>query len=259
MNKLILVLGVLLCTIPSLQAQNIEKKVMLVMDVSTTMLMQDILPDRFQKSKDLARLFINEHPDLAIGITVFAGDSKNICAPTKDHTLLQSHLESIKMNELKDGTATGSALLTAASCLKERGGTILLITDGPENCGTVSVSTAIEILKYFHIKLNVIGLGTNGMAPYPIENTTGEVEIVSAPTSIDSEYLSKMAKTTGGNYFEISSEADYATVIGKYKKPMWLETPRGIKVSNDFHLTEEVIQWVIDKTLGKEQNLSFPK
>lgn len=259
MNKLIFICGVLFYTFSSLKAQGTNEKVMLVMDLSTSMLAQDILPDRFQRSKDLACAFLDEYPNASIGITIFAGSWENVCMPVKDHKFLRSYLKEMKTGKLTDGTAIGSALLMAAHCLKEGGGTIILITDGMENCGTVSTSTAIEILKHYHIKLNVIGLGTNGVAPYPVEMLKGKVELIDMPTSIDHKYLSKITNATGGLYYGVSSIADYQKVIKDYQKPVWLEAPQGIKVSDDFHLTEKVIQWLINKTLGREDNLPFPK
>lgn len=247
MNKIIGIIGILLFTVVSnLKADGNERKVMLVLDMSTSMLAKDIAPNRLLRCKDLARIFIENHPGIPIGITAFAGAWKNVCMPRTDHAAVQAQLKTLNTGMLKDGTAIGSALLTAASFLTGTGGTIILITDGMENCGSVSTSTAIEILKHYNIKLDIIGIGTNGMVPYPFQTPEGE-KIIEINMSIDQEYLSKTAKATGGNYYGVSSSQTFIDVLHELNKPVWLEVPQGIKVSDDCHMTEEVMEWLIKK------------
>lgn len=258
MNKVLGIFGVLLFTIiGSIKADGNERKVMLVLDMSSSMLAKDIAPSRLVRCKDLARIFIEKHPGIPIGITAFAGEWKNICIPRTDHNAVQSYLKGLNINKRKDGTAIGSALLSAASFLVGTGGTILLITDGIENCGSVSTSTALEILKHYNIKLDVIGIGSNGMAPYPYQTPEGE-QIINIKTTLDEEYLSGIARATGGQYLGVSSVQKFLDAIHELDKPTWIEIPQGISVSEDCHMTEEVMKWVIKRITMGGKDIPLP-
>ncbi|WP_294608368.1 VWA domain-containing protein [uncultured Bacteroides sp.] len=258
MNRTIGILGILLFTIiGNLRADGNERKVMLVLDISSSMLAKDIAPNRLARCKDLARIFIEQHPDVPIGITAFAGVWEDICIPRTDHNTVQSHLKSLRTGRLKDGTAIGSALLSAASFLTGTGGTIILITDGVENCGTVSTSTAIEILKHYNIKLNVIGIGINGMVPFPYQTPEGE-KIINVKMTFDPKYLSEIATATGGRYYGVSSIQDFLNMLHELDKPTWLELPQGVRASEDCHMTEEVMKWVIKRVTMGGSDIPLP-
>lgn len=258
MNKIVAIIGIFLFTvIGNLKADGNERKVMLVLDMSTSMLAKDIAPNRLARCKDLARIFIEQHPGIPIGITAFAGVWKDICIPRTDHNAVQSHLKALSTGILKDGTAIGPALLSAASFLTGTGGTIILITDGVENCGTVSTSTAIEILKHYNIKLNVIGIGSNGMVPFPYQTPEGE-KIIDVKMTFDQKYLSKIATDTGGKYYGVSSVQDFINMLHELDKPTWLDIPQGIKASANCHMTEEVMKWAIKRVTMGESDIPLP-
>ena len=250
MNKLIiLTISILFFTYS--HAQNNQQRVMLLADVSSSMLTQDIKPDRLQSAKQLMKAFVNSHPNVPIGLTVFAGKWKNISEPTLDHKYILSELNNLKTDTLKysDGTSTGSALISAASCLinKPSNNSILLITDGVENGGTVSTSTATEILKYYHIRLDVIALGTNGKAPYPYTISKDSIRYIDVETYLPSKQIAEMPKTTGGFYFEVTSKQTFQNMLYKMRSPIWLKQSPAIKPSSNFRMTKERIEWLIKK------------
>ncbi len=72
----------------------------------------------------------------------------------------------------------------------------LISSSSIENCGTASTSTAVEILKHYNIKLNVIGIRTNGMVPFPYQTPEGE-KIINVKMTFNQEYLVRIAKATG--------------------------------------------------------------
>lgn len=250
MNKIIAIIGILLFAVHgSIRADGNERRIMLVLDVSSTMLAKDIAPNRLSRCKDLARIFVEQYPDVPIGLTVFAGEWQNICLPDKNHSSILHNLKYVGSMP-KDGTATGSALLSAASFLVGTGGTIILVTDGVENCGTVSTSTAIEILKHYNIKLNVIGIGAGGIVPLPYQTSEGE-KIINVRLDIDQDYLSRMAESTGGRYYAVSTVRAFLDMIHEFKESTWLEAPQGVSAAEDCRMTEDVMNWVIRRiTMG---------
>ena len=232
-------------------AENHPNRIMLLVDMSSSMLTQDIKPDRLQSAKQLMKTFIKSHPTTPIGITAFAGEWENLSEPTLDHKYILSLLNKLELDSLQysDGTATGSALICAASCLvnKQSNNAILLITDGVTNCGNLSTSTALDILKYYHIRLDVIAIGTNGKATYPYKVSKDSIQQVTLDTQLDSKRISKMAKSTGGFYFEVTSLQTFQNVLNKMKSPMPMKQSSNLPPSANFRMSKERIEWVIKK------------
>lgn len=144
--------------------------IMLAMDISTSMLAEDLKPNRLEAAKDVAAEFINGRPNDNIGITLFAGESFTQCPLTVDHAVLLNLLKDMKCGLIEDGTAIGMGVANAVTRLKDskaKSKVIILLTDGVNNKGDISPLTAAEIAKSFGIRVYTIGVGTNGMAPYP--------------------------------------------------------------------------------------------
>ena len=146
--------------------------IMLAIDVSTSMLAEDLKPNRLEAAKDVAAEFISGRPNDNIGITLFAGESFTQCPLTVDHTVLLNLFQSINSGIVEDGTAVGMGIANAVSRLKDskaKSKVIILLTDGTNNKGDISPLTAADIAKSFGIRVYTIGVGTNGMAPYPLQ------------------------------------------------------------------------------------------
>ena len=161
--------------------------IMLAMDVSTSMLAEDLKPNRLEAAKDVAAEFINGRPNDNIGITLFAGESFTQCPLTVDHAVLLNLLKDMKCGLIEDGTAIGMGIANAVTRLKDskaKSKVIILLTDGVNNKGDISPLTAAEIAKSFGIRVYTIGVGTNGMAPYPYP-VGGTVQYVNMPVEID--------------------------------------------------------------------------
>lgn len=144
--------------------------IMLAIDVSTSMLAEDLKPNRLEAAKEVAAEFINGRPNDNIGITLFAGESFTQCPLTVDHAVLLNLFQGIKCGTIEDGTAVGMGVANAVTRLKDskaKSKVIILLTDGTNNKGDISPLTAAEIAKSFGIRVYTIGVGTNGMAPYP--------------------------------------------------------------------------------------------
>ena len=197
-----------------------NSEIMLAIDVSTSMLAEDLKPNRLEAAKDVAAEFINGRPNDNIGLTLFAGESFTQCPLTVDHAVLLNLFQSIKCGIVTDGTAIGMGIANAVTRLKDskaKSKVIILLTDGTNNKGDISPLTAAEIAKSFGIRVYTIGVGTNGMAPYPypIGNT---VQYVNMPVEIDEKTLTQIAGTTNGNYFRATSNSKLKEVYEEIDK-----------------------------------------
>ena len=197
--------------------------IMLAVDVSTSMLAEDLKPNRLEAAKDVAAEFINGRPNDNIGITLFAGESFTQCPLTVDHAVLLNMVKNVRCGLVEDGTAIGMGIANAVSRLKDskaKSKVIILLTDGTNNKGDISPLTGAEIAKSFGIRIYTIGVGTNGTAPYPYP-VAGTVQYINMPVEIDENTLTQIAGTTDGNYFRATSTSKLKEVyheIGKLEK-----------------------------------------
>lgn len=177
--------------------------IVLAMDISGSMLARDFKPDRLGAAKEVATSFIRDRPEDRIGLVVFAGESFTQCPITTDHLVLLDLLDDIKSGMIEDGTAIGMGLATAVNRLKDsdtKSKVIILLTDGVNNAGFIDPITATDAAIQFGARVYTIGVGTKGMAPYPMQmgNRTVYREI---EVRIDEELLQEIAQLTGGKYF----------------------------------------------------------
>ena len=150
--------------------------IMLVMDVSTSMLARDFTPDRISAAKDIAIEFIAQRPSDRMGIVVFAGESYTQCPLTTDRATLINLMKEVQTDLIEDGTAIGNGLGTAVTRMLDSDApsrVVILLTDGVNNQGTVAPLTAAEIAKTYGVRVYTIGVGANGLAPYPVMTPWG--------------------------------------------------------------------------------------
>jgi len=186
--------------------------IMLAVDVSTSMLTQDFKPNRVEALKEIAQHFIEKRPNDNIGLTIFAGDAYTQCPPTTDHTVLMNLYNAVDCNMaakgiIEDGTAIGDGIMNAILRLKDskaKSKVCILLTDGVNNSGEIFPVTAAEIAKKYDIRIYTIGIGRNGLAPYPLQS--GGTVMVQA--EIDEPTMNKVADLTGGQYFRAQRNAD---------------------------------------------------
>ncbi|MCH5301604.1 MAG: VWA domain-containing protein [Prevotella sp.] len=186
--------------------------IMLAMDVSTSMLAEDLKPNRIEAAKQVAAEFIAGRPNDNIGLTIFAGESFTQCPMTTDHSSLLNLLQNVRTDIaqrglIEDGTAIGMGLANAVGRLKDskaKSKVVILLTDGSNNRGDISPMTAAEIAKSLGIRVYTVGVGTNKVAPYPMV-VAGGVQYVNIPVEIDNETLSNIAKTTDGDFYRATN------------------------------------------------------
>ena len=204
--------------IEKIDAEGID--IVLAMDVSTSMLARDFTPDRISASKDIAIEFIAQRPTDRMGIVVFAGESYTQCPLTTDRAALINMMKEVETGLIDDGTAIGNGLATAIARMKDsdaKSRVVILLTDGVNNSGEMSPQMAVEIAKTYGIRVYTIGVGREGMAPYPVMTPWG-VEIQNLEVEIDEGLLKEIADATGGRYFRANDNTKLAEIYGEINK-----------------------------------------
>lgn len=219
--------------------------IVLAVDVSTSMLAKDFIPDRLSVAKEVASKFISDRTGDRIGIVVFAGESFTQSPLTTDQSSLQTMLGRITSGVIEDGTAIGNGLATSINRLREsdsKSKVVILLTDGVNNRGEISPLTAAKIAKDMGIKVYTIGIGKRGTAPYPVFDERGrEVDVVNMKVEIDEKMLKNIASQTGGEYFRAT---DKKTLEAIYEQINTLEKSR-VEVENRTTLHEEYLVFVL--------------
>ena len=186
--------------------------IMLAVDVSTSMLAQDFKPNRVEALRKIAQQFIESRQNDNIGLTIFAGEAYSQCPLTTDHAVLMNLYNDVDCNMaatgiLEDGTAIGDGIMNALLRLRDsqaKSKVLILLTDGVNNTGNISPLTAAEIAKKNKVRIYTIGIGKNGMAPYPLP-TGGTVMM---PVEIDEKMMTDISESTGGRYFRATRNTE---------------------------------------------------
>lgn len=219
--------------------------IVMVIDVSTSMLAEDLKPNRIEAAKKTAIEFIENRKNDRIGLVIFSGESYTACPITTDHTVLKNLLTNLKSGSITDGTAIGLGLSTAVSRLKESKSAskvIVLLTDGSNNAGNIAPETAAEISLVYGIKVYTIGVGTKGMAPYPMMTPYGK-QYMNVEVDIDEDLLKSIAKTTSGQYFRATNNQSLKDIYAKIDK---METTK----IEQFYYTKKTDEFPIFVLLG---------
>ncbi|MBR0453398.1 MAG: VWA domain-containing protein, partial [Bacteroidales bacterium] len=196
--------------------------IVVALDISTSMLAEDLKPNRLEAAKSIASSFVADRHNDNIGLVLFAGESFTQCPLTTDHAVLMNLFGSIQCGMIEDGTAIGLGLANAVSRVKDsqaKSKVIILLTDGTNNRGDIDPLTAAELAKTFGIRVYTIGVGKKGKAPYPFQTANGVV-YQNVEVNIDEEPLKQIASLTGGVYFRAT---DNATLAGIYQEIDQLE------------------------------------
>jgi len=212
--------------------------IVLSMDISGSMLAEDLKPNRLEASKNVALDFISKRVNDRIGLVVFSGESFTQCPLTTDHNVLINLFKDIKSGMIADGTAIGMGLATAVNRLKDSKAisrVIILLTDGVNNQGLVAPLTAAEIAQKFAIRVYTIGVGTEGYAPYPFQTAFG-IQYQDVEVQIDEKTLQDIATITDGKYFRATNNKSLEEIyedINKLEKSK-IETTEYHKRKEEF-------------------------
>ncbi len=178
--------------------------IMMALDISGTMLGEDLKPNRLEAAKAVATDFVLSRPNDQIGLVVFAGESFTQCPLTTDHAVLVNLFQSVKFGMIEDGTAIGLGLANAVNRMKDsptKSKVVILLTDGSNNRGDIDPQTAAEIAKTFGIRVYAIGVGSYSKEVRVPMHTPYGVQYGTMSSEFDETTLRNIAQMTGGEYF----------------------------------------------------------
>ena len=194
----------------SWRTQNSEGiDIMMALDLSGTMMAEDLKPNRLEAAKTVATEFILSRPNDNIGLVVFARESFTQCPLTIDHAVLINLFNGVRYGLIDDGTAIGLGLANAVNRIKDskaKSKVIILLTDGSNNCGDIAPITAAEIAKTFGIRIYTVGVGTTGIVSIPVPTPFG-VQYQQVQSDFDAKSLKEIANLTGGKYFNATDNS----------------------------------------------------
>jgi Ca-activated chloride channel family protein len=195
--------------------------IIVTLDISSSMLAEDFHPqNRIGAAKVSAKEFISGRVSDRIGLVVFSGESYTQCPLTLDYDIIKEFIDRIQIGAIEDGTAIGMAVVNGLNRLREskaKSKVIILLTDGQNNRGEIDPLTAAQAASALKVKIYTIGVGTEGVAPYPIQTPWG-IQYQQIPVKIDEELLKEMAKMTGGAYFRATDENKLRQIYTKINK-----------------------------------------
>lgn len=227
----ILAIGLIILAIARPQTVDISTRtrtnkgidIIMAIDVSSSMLAQDLKPDRLSALKRVASSFVDDRLSDRIGLVVYAGESYTKTPITSDKSIIKGALREIAYQGLiEDGTAIGMGLATSVNRLKDsraKSKVIILLTDGVNNSGFIDPKIAIELAVEFGIKTYTIGLGSNGTARAPVAILpTGEFKYGMTKVEIDEGLLKEIASATGGIYFRATDNKKLEEIYAEINK-----------------------------------------
>jgi Ca-activated chloride channel family protein len=210
----VLVIGLLLVALARPQSTSEGRNVytegidiVLLLDISGSMLAEDFQPNRIGAAKEVAQNFVDGRVNDRMGLVVFAGQSFTQCPMTLDYRVLKNLMRQVKPGMVEDGTAIGMGIAQGVNRIKEskaKSKVMILLTDGVNNRGEIDPVTAGELAHSFDIRIYTIGVGTIGEAPYPVQTPFG-VRYQNIPVEVDEKILQKIADMTGGQYFRATN------------------------------------------------------
>lgn len=178
--------------------------IVLALDLSTSMLAEDLEPNRVEAALQVAADFVQDRTDDRIGLVVFAGEAFTQAPLTLDHAVILDLLQQLEAGSIEDGTAIGMGLATAVKRLQHSDAesrVVVLLTDGRNNRGEIDPVTAAQMAQALGVKVYSIGAGTRGTARVPVRDPLLGRRYVNMRVDIDEEALQEVAALTNGQYF----------------------------------------------------------
>ena len=197
--------------------------IVIAVDVSSSMLAQDLKPNRLEALKEVAKEFVNDRINDRIGLVVYAGESYTKTPVTSDKSIIINSINEVIFDGvIEDGTAIGMGLATSVNRLKNskaKSKVVILLTDGVNNSGFIDPNTSADLATSFGIKTYTIGLGSNGNARAPIAlNPDGSFRYGLTKVEIDEKLLKEIASKTGGLYFRATDNKKLKEIYDEINK-----------------------------------------
>jgi Ca-activated chloride channel homolog len=219
--------------------------IMMVIDISESMQIEDFKPNRLEAAKDVAEGFVAGRFQDRIGIVVFSGDAYSLSPLTTDYDLLKAHLADINFDMIQNrGTAIGSALAVATNRMRESEAAskvVILLSDGENTAGNIDPITAAELADAYNIKIYTIAVGKEGRVPFG-KDFFGQPKYIE--NSLDETTLRKIAEIGNGQFYRVSNNKaleEVFSLIDTYEKAEIKENR--YKDTNDFY--QIYLKWAI--------------
>jgi len=216
--------------------------IVLVLDISGSMLAEDFSPNRLDAAKLVADEFIDGRTNDRIGLVIFSAESFTQCPLTLDYPVLKNLLGEVKNGMIADGTAIGLALANGVNRLKDskaKSKVVILLTDGVNNRGEIDPITAAKIAATFGIRVYTVGVGAQGTAPFPVQTPFG-IRRQMMQVDLDEKTLVAVASMTNGKYFRATDNEKLKSIYREIDK---LERTK-IEVTAYKKYTELFPQWL---------------
>ena len=216
--------------------------IVLLIDISGSMLAEDFTPNRMGAAKQVAEEFIDGRTSDRIGLVIFSAESFTQCPLTTDYPVLKSLLKEVKSGMIEDGTAIGLAIANGVNRLKDsksKSRVMILLTDGVNNRGEIDPITAAKIAATYGIRVYTVGVGAQGEAPYPVETPFG-IQRRMIPADLDEKTLTAVADMTGGKYYRATENKKLKAI---YKEIDQLERTR-LEVTAYKRYSEKFYNWL---------------
>lgn len=219
--------------------------IMIGLDISQSMQIEDFSPNRLEAAKDVARGFIGGRIQDRIGIVVFSGDAFSLAPLTTDYNLLKSYLDEINFEMIENrGTAIGSALAVVTNRMSEseaKSKVCILISDGDNTAGNIDPITSAELASAYGIKIYTIVVGKEGLVPFG-KDFFGRPNMIE--NTVDETTMRKIASIGGGEFFRATDNKALSQVfarIDQFEKAEIKETR--YKDTSDYYFI--YLQWAV--------------
>lgn len=252
--ELLLMLSLALILVALARPQKTNEKVeqwtegidiMVGLDISQSMQIEDFKPNRLDAAKRVARDFIEGRVQDRIGIVVFSGDAFSLAPLTTDYELLKSYLDEISFEMIENrGTAIGSALAVVTNRMSEsesKSKVCILLSDGDNTAGNIDPITAAELASAYGIKIYTIVVGKEGLVPYG-KDFFGRPNMIE--NTVDETTMRRIAEIGGGEFFRATDNQALAQVfarIDQFEKAEIKETR--FKDTSDYYFI--YLQWAV--------------
>ncbi|ELR71818.1 BatA protein [Fulvivirga imtechensis AK7] len=211
--------------------------IMLVLDISQSMMIEDFKPNRLEEAKRVAQEFIEGRFQDRIGMVIFSGDAYSLSPLTTDYELLKSYIKDVNFEMIENrGTAIGSALAVATNRMREsesKSKVLILLSDGDNTAGNIDPLTAAKLATAYDIKIYTIAIGKEGKVPFG-KDFFGRPRMVD--NTLDETTLREIAKIGEGEFYRVSDSQSLERVfklIDQYEKAEIKETR--YKDTSDFY------------------------
>lgn len=212
-----------------LKMEMVERKgidIMIALDISQSMLAEDIAPNRVDRAKHEISKLINMLKGDRIGLVVFAGESFVQCPLTLDYGAAKMFLDAVSPGWVQiQGTALSDAIKQSTDAFRSKTNkhkVLIVITDGEDHQG--NVIDAAKAASEQGVIIYTIGVGSESGVPIPISHANGNIVYKKdqsgnlVMTKLNSAVLEQIAIQSKGKFFHAGTDLDFSRIMNEIAK-----------------------------------------